>query len=179
MKITDEVIMGKIFIIRGHKVMLDKDLAELYRVETKTFNQAVRRNLKRFPPDFMFSLSEKEWENLRSQFVTSSWGGTRYLPNAFTEQGVAMIASILNSEMAISINIQIVRVFTRVRQMLFDNTELRLALDQIRKKTDNNSRNIELVFQYLDDYIKNQKKQKPRKAVGYKIPKSKGKARLH
>ncbi|MGZ3900657.1 MAG: ORF6N domain-containing protein, partial [Bacteroidia bacterium] len=106
--VPDEIIMSKIYYIRGHKVMLDRDLAELYGVETKTFNQAVKRNLKRFPPDFMFELSEKEWQDLRSQIVTSSWGGTRYAPNAFTEQGVAMLASILNSDKAININIQIV-----------------------------------------------------------------------
>lgn len=166
-----EIIVSKIYYIRGHKVMLDKDLAELYGVETKTFNQAVKRNLKRFPPDFMFELSIKEWENLRSQFVTSSWGGTRYIPNVFTEQGVAMLASILNSEKAISINIQIVRVFSRIRQMLIDNTELRLAIEEIKKKTDNNSKNIELVFQYLDELL--EKKETPRKKIGFKITKKK------
>lgn len=169
--VPDELIMRKIYFIRGQKVMLDRDLAELYGVETKTFNQAVKRNLKRFPSDFMFTLSEKEWENLRSQFVTSSWGGTRYIPGAFTEQGVAMLASILNSDKAISINIQIVRVFTRVRHMLFDNTELRLAIEEIRKKTDNNTKNIELVFQYLDELIEKKEGQKPRKKIGYKLPK--------
>jgi hypothetical protein len=128
--------------------MLDRDLAELYGVETKTFNQAVKRNLKRFLPDFMFELSEKKWENLRSQIVTSSWGGTRYVPNAFTEQGVAMLASILNSDKAISINIQIVRVFTRVGQMLLDNTELRLAIEELRRNSDNHSKNIEVLFRY-------------------------------
>ena len=130
MAVPEEVIMNKIYYIRGHKVMLDKDLAELYGVETKVFNQAIKRNLKRFPSDFMFELNQNEFNTLRSQIVTSKSGkgGTRYLPMVFTEQGVAMLASILNSDKAISINIQIVRVFTRIRQMLLDNTELRLAI---------------------------------------------------
>ncbi|MFO0355818.1 MAG: ORF6N domain-containing protein [Sphingobacteriaceae bacterium] len=168
-----EVVMNKIYFIRDHKVMLDKDLAELYEVETKVFNQAVKRNLKRFPSDFMFTLTEKEWGNLRSQFVTSSWGGTRYKPNAFTEQGVAMLASILSSDKAININIQIVRVFAHIRKMLIDNTELRLAIEEIRKKTDNNTKNIEVVFQYLDELIDKKESQKPRKQIGYKVPQKK------
>ena len=171
--LPDELIMNKIYFIRGHKVMLDKDLAELYDVETKVFNQAVKRNLKRFPSDFMFELTQTEFKNLKSQFVTSSWGGTRYLPNAFTEQGVAMLASILNSDKAISINIQIVRVFTRIRQMLVDNTELRLAIEEIKKKTDNNTKNIELVFQYLDELLEKKENPQPRKQIGYKTPKEK------
>jgi hypothetical protein len=171
--IPAEVVMNKIYFIRGHKVMLDKDLAELYEVETKVFNQAVKRNLKRFPSDFMFTLSENEWGNLRSQFVTSSWGGTRYKPNAFTEQGVAMLASILSSDKAININIQIVRVFARVRKMLLDNTELHLAIEEIRKKTDSNTKNIEVVFQYLDELIDKKESNTPRKKVGYKLPEKK------
>ncbi|MCE3225863.1 MAG: DNA-binding protein [Bacteroidetes bacterium] len=168
LSLPDEIIMNKIYFLRGYKVMLDKDLAELYGVETKVFNQAVRRNLNRFPADFMFELTRPEFENLRSQFVTSSWGGTRYMPNAFTEQGVAMLASVLNSDKAISINIQIVRVFTRIRQMLIDNTELRLAIEDIRKKTENNSKNIELVFQYLDELVeKKEKENHPGKKIGF------------
>ena len=175
LNVSDEIIMGKIYFIRNHKVMLDRDLAELYGVETKVFNQAVKRNLKRFPSDFMFELSAKEWENLRSQIVTSSWGGTRYVPNAFTEQGVAMLASILNSEKAISINIQIVRVFTRVRQMLLDNTELRLAIEELKKRSDNHTKNIEVLFGYLDELIDKKEKQVPRKLIGYKLPAKKKK----
>jgi hypothetical protein len=176
--VPDEIIMSKIYYIRGQKVMLDRDLAELYSVETKVFNQSVKRNLKRFPIDFMFELTQKEFDSLRSQIVTSKVGrgGTRYLPTVFTEQGVAMLASILNSEKAININIQIVRVFTRVRQMLFDNTELRLAIEEIRKKTDNNTKNIEVVFQYLDELIeKKEKPEPPRKKIGYKLPTKKKK----
>lgn len=171
--IPDEIIMSKIYYIRGYKVMLDKDLAELYDTETKVFNQAVKRNIKRFPSDFMFELSQNEYNSLRSQIVTSKVGrgGTRYLPLVFTEQGVAMLASVLNSSKAININIQIVRVFTRIRQMLIDNTELRLAIEEIKKKTDNNSKNIELVFQYLDELV--EKKDTPRKKIGFKISKKK------
>lgn len=105
---------------------------------------------------------------MRSQIVTSSWGGTRYTPNAFTEQRVAMLASILNSDKAIGINIQIVRVFTRVRQMLFDNAELRLAIEELRKKDDNYSKNIEVLFQYFDGLIEKNENPKLRKAIGYK-----------
>lgn len=116
--IPEEVIMSKIYLIRARKVMLDMDLAELYGVETKQLKRAVRRNEKRFPPDFMFELSQKEFENLRSQSGTSSWGGVRYSPMAFTEQGVAMLSSVLNSDRAILVNIQIIRIFTRMREML-------------------------------------------------------------
>jgi len=104
--IPDEVVMNKIYLIRGQMVMIDSDLAELYNVVTKVLNQAVKRNLLRFPADFMFQLSEKEYGNLRSQFVTSSWGGRRAFPFAFTEQGVAMLSSVLKSERAILVNIQ-------------------------------------------------------------------------
>lgn len=171
-KISDDLVMNKIYYIRGHKVMLDEDLAELYGVETKVFNQAVKRNLTRFPSDFMFELTQNEFNSLRSQIVTSKSGrgGRRYLPMAFTEQGVAMLASILNSNNAISINIQIIRVFTKIRQMLLDNTELRLAIEEIRKKTDNNSKNIEVVFKYLDELLEKREDKKPRKPIGYKLP---------
>ena len=172
LKIPDEIILNKIYYIREYKVMLDKDLAELYDVETKVFNQAVKRNYKRFPSDFMFELTQNEFNSLRSQIVTSKIGrgGTRYLPLAFTEQGVAMLSSILNSDRAININIQIIRVFTRIRQMLVDNTELRLAIEEIRKKTDNNSKNIELVFKYLDELLEKKENKTPRKSIGYKLP---------
>lgn len=113
-----EEIRNRIYEIRGRQVMLDKDLAELYGVETKVLNQAVKRNAKRFPDDFMFQLKDEEWEILRSQFVTSSWGGIRYLPYAFTEQGVAMLSSVLRSDTAIEVNIRIMRTFVAVRQYL-------------------------------------------------------------
>ena len=109
--IPDEIIINKIYFIRGQKVMLDSDLAELYGVETKQLKRQVRRNLNRFPKDYMFELSIQEIENLRSQFGTTSWGGSRYIPMVFTEQGVAMLSSVLNSNRAIEMNIHIIRIF--------------------------------------------------------------------
>lgn len=105
------IIQQKIYEIRGEKVMLDKDLASLYQIEVKRLNEAVKRNIRRFPSDFMFQLTKEEWSNLKSQFATSSWGGVRKLPYAFTEQGVAMLSSVLNSEIAIEVNIAIMRTF--------------------------------------------------------------------
>lgn len=113
-----EEIRSRIHTIRGKQVMLDKDLAELYGVEVRTLNQSVKRNENRFPPDFMFQLDREEWEILKSQFVTSSWGGVRKLPYAFTEQGVAMLSSVLRSDTAIEVNIRIMRTFVAVRQYL-------------------------------------------------------------
>jgi hypothetical protein len=164
--IPDEIITSKIYLVRGHKVMLDKDLAELYKVETKHLKRQVRRNSERFPKDFMFELNQKEFDDLRSQFGTSNWGGTRYAPMAFTEQGVAMLSSVLNSPMAIKVNIQIIRVFTRIREMLTDNLILKLEIEEIKKKLENQSKNIEVVFSYLDELI--EKKESPRKQIGYK-----------
>lgn len=113
-----EEIRSRIYTIRGKQVMLDKDLAELYGVEVKRLNEAVKRNSKRFPEDFMFQLDNEEWEILKSQFATSSWGGARKLPYAFTEQGVAMLSSVLRSDTAIEVNIRIMRTFVAVRQYL-------------------------------------------------------------
>ena len=169
--VPDEIIMNTIYFIRQQKVMLDRDLAKLYGVETKVFNQAVKRNMDRFPEDFMFELTSKEFENLRSQIVTSSWGGARYLPMAFTEQGVAMLSSVLKSKKAIVVNIQIIRIFTRIRQMFIDNTELKLAFEKLDKKTDNNTKNIELVFQYLDELLVKKEKPITKKQIGFKIGK--------
>jgi len=165
---VEDAILHKIFYVREQKVMLDKDLALLYGVRTKVLNQAVQRHASRFPSDFMFQLSDQELTNLRSQIVTSSRGGLRYKPHAFTEQGISMLSSVLNSDQAITLNIQIMRVFTKVRQMLFDNTELRLAIEEIRKKTENNTQNIELVFKYLDELLDKKAKQEPPNKIGYK-----------
>lgn len=167
--VPDELVMNKIYLIRNQKVMLDSDLAELYQVETKVLNQQVKRNLKRFPEDFMFQLSFQEFENLKSQFVTSSWGGKRKLPYVFTEQGVAMLSGILNSDRAIAVNIQIMRVFTRIRQMLSDNTEFRLEIEKIKKKLDNQDKNMEIVFRYLDELLEKKENPEKRKKIGYKI----------
>lgn len=166
--IREETLLNRIYIIRGQKVMLDRDLAALYQVETKRLNEQVRRNPGRFPVDFMFQLTEKEFENLKSQNATSSWGGNRKLPFVFTEQGVAMLSSVLNSERAIHVNIQIMRLFTKIRQSMIDNTELRLAIEEVRKRTDNNTKNIELVFKYFDEMLEKNEKQKERVRIGYK-----------
>lgn len=131
-----ESIESRIFLIRGHKLMLDADLAALYGVETKVLIQAVKRNIGRFPDDFMIQLTKQEVTDLRSQFVTSSWGGRRYPPYAFTEQGVAMLASVLNSERAIHVNIEIMRAFVRLRQMLASNADLSRKLATLEKKYD-------------------------------------------
>jgi hypothetical protein len=164
--LTDELLMNKIYFIRGQKVMLDKDLAELYGVETRRLNEQVRRNVDRFPDDFMFQLTEKELENLMSQFATSSWGGIRKLPLAFTEQGVAMLSSVLNSKQAIHVNIQIIRIFTRMREMLLTHKDILLKLEQMEKQVSIHSKEIQQIFAVLKQLI--QKPIEPRKKIGYK-----------
>jgi len=134
--IPQQIIESKILILRGKKVMLDRDLAALYSVETKMLKRAVKRNIERFPDDFMFQLIKEEFDNLRCQNGTSSWGGQRYLPYAFTENGVAMLSSILNSKRAIQVNIQIMRTFTKIREMLATHKELRQKIGEIEKKYD-------------------------------------------
>ncbi len=134
--IPAERIERSILVLRGHKVLLDVDLANLYDVETKVLLQAVRRNPDRFPKDFMFQLIDQEFRNLRSQFVTSSWGGRRYAPYAFTEQGVAMLSSVLNSPRAIAVNIEIMRAFVRLREMIASNKELAKRLDELEARID-------------------------------------------
>jgi phage regulator Rha-like protein len=146
--IPAEVIMKKIYMFRGSKVMLDRDLADLYEIETKQLKRAVRRNISRFPDDFMFELSIEEFNNLRSQFGTSSWGGARYAPMAFTEHGVIMLASVLNSERAIQVNIQIVRIFTRMREILASHKELLLKLEKIAHKLAEHDDHILVIFEY-------------------------------
>ena len=164
--LTDELLMNKIYFIRGQKTMLDKDLAELYRVETKQLKRQVNRNIDRFPRDFMFELTPEEFENLRSQLGTSSWGGTRYLPLAFTEQGVAMLSSVLNSKQAIHVNIQIIRIFTRMREMLLTHKDILLKLEQMEKQVSIHSKEIQQIFAVLKELI--QKPIEPRKKIGYK-----------
>ena len=144
--LPDERILNKIYQIRGQKVMLDRDLAYLYDVETKVLKQQVRRNLDRFPDDFMFELTDSEFTNLRSQFVTSNSDnmGLRYAPMAFTEHGVLMLSSVLNSKRALSVNIQIVRIFTKVRQMLADTVNLKLEIEEIKQKVQNQDKTSNL-----------------------------------
>ena len=160
-----QIIQNRIYEIRGIKVMLDYDLAELYEVETRAVNQAVKRNMKRFPIDFMFQLNEEEAEILKSQFVTSSWGGTRKLPFAFTEHGVTMLASVLRSNKAIEVNIQIVRAFIILRQYALGYAELNQKLENFMLETNLQFNDI---YQALTE-LASQKEQdaKSRKRVGY------------
>lgn len=171
LSIPDELISSKIYVIRNQKVMIDRDLAALYEVETKRLKEAVKRNIDRFPEDFMFELTKSEFENWRSQIATSNSDrmGLRYLPMVFTEQGVAMLSSVLNSKRAISVNIQIIRLFTKLRVILADNTELRLEIEQIKKKLSNHSQNIEVVFNYLDELIEKKENPRPSKKIGYTV----------
>lgn len=166
--LSEETISNKIYYIRNQKVMLDSDLALLYDVETKRLNEQVKRNLSRFPKDFMFQLTENEFENLKSQFATSSWGGSRKLPFVFTEHGVMMLSSVLKSDKAIQTNIQIMRIFTKVREMLLDTTEIKVDILQIQKKLENHDKNIELVFSYLDELTEKKEDGNERVKIGYK-----------
>ncbi|WP_113663538.1 ORF6N domain-containing protein [Pedobacter nanyangensis] len=166
--ISDDIVVNKIYEIRNQKVMLDRDLAELYGVETRVLNQAVKRNINRFPEDFMFQLNSKELENWKSQIVISNREklGLRKPPFAFTEHGVLMLSSVLNSPQAIQVNIQIVRIFSRLRKLLDHHNELKLEIAEIKRHLHNHDKNIELVFTYLDQLI--QEKAAPRKRIGFK-----------
>lgn len=157
-----ERIVAKIYRIRDTKVMLDMDLAELYGVETRTLKQAVRRNIKRFPPDFMFELSYQEFRDLRSQIVMSSWGGTRRPPMAFTEQGVAMLSSVLKSDRAIQVNIQIMRAFTQLRKMLSTHEDLRKKIEAMERKYD---QQFKVVFDAIKQLLNVETK--PKRKIGF------------
>ncbi len=166
--IPDEVILSKIYLIRNQKVMLDRNLAELYGVETRQLKRAVKRNIKRFPEDFMFEFTKEELENLRCQFGTLKRGEhSKYLPYAFTEQGVAMLSSVLNSDRAIMVNIQIIRIFTKMREIILTHKDVLLKVEQIEKKVINHDKKIQLVFEYLKKFITYQ--EKPPKKIGFQI----------
>lgn len=164
--IPSEAILNKIYLVNGEKVMLDSDLAELYRVETKRLNEQVKRNQYRFPDDFMFQLTSEQWENLKSQNATSSWGGRRTLPFVFTEQGVAMLSSVLNSDIAIKVNIQIIRVFTKMREMILTHKDILLKVEQMEKTVAGQDEKIAAIFEYLKQFI--QLQDTPRSEIGYK-----------
>jgi len=150
--------------------MLDRDLAELYGVETKRLKEAVKRNLFRFPEDFMFELTKEEFKNWRTQFATSNSDrmGLRYTPMVFTEHGVLMLSSILNSRKAINVNIQIMRIFTKVRVIFTDTLTVKLEIEEIKKKLQSHDKNIELVFSYLDELITKQQDTSSQRRIGYK-----------
>ncbi len=169
--IPDERVIDKIFLIRAEKVMLDSDLAELYGIETRRLNEQVKRNIERFPDDFMFQLTEEEFENLKSQIATSRWGGRRKLPYAFTEHGVLMLSSVINSEQAIKVNIQIRRVYTKIRGMLSTHKELLGKFDQMETKLAAHDYSIGLIMDYIrqmEEAKQQDSEQKNRTKIGYK-----------
>jgi hypothetical protein len=170
-RITDDILLDRIYFIRDQKVMLDRDLAELYGVETRILNQAVRRNIKRFPEDFMFQLTALEFQNWISQNVIPKniKMGLRIRPLVFTEQGVAMLSSILNSERAIQVNIQIMRLYTRMRSLLHNHKDLLLKIEKIENKVSSQDEHIKVLFDYLKKFL--QDEAKPRRQVGFKIKK--------
>ena len=160
-----QIIQNKIFEIRGMRVMLDFDLAELYQVETKNLKRAVKRNIERFPDDFMFELTANEWEILRCNFGTSNWGGIRYMPFAFTEQGIAQLSSVLNSPLAIQVNISIIRAFVTLRQYALGYAELNQKLETFMLET---NMQFNEIYQALTELASTREQDdKPRKRVGY------------
>ena len=165
-----ERIENSIFFLRGQKVMLDHDLAELYGVQTKALKQAVKRNIDRFPDDFVFLLTDQEFRNLRSQFVTSSrsqWGGPRYRPMAFTEQGVAMLSSVLRSRRAIRVNIAIMRVCVRLRQMMATQRELASRLKELEGRLDDHDEQIVAIFEAIRQLMT--PPEPSRKKIGFEV----------
>ena len=163
--VPHSLIENKIVVIRGHKVMLDFHLAELYGVEVKVLKRAVRRNIGRFPRDFMFKMTDEEYNILRSQFGTSSWGGRRYLPYAFTEQGVAMLSSVLRSQRAIFVNIQIIRAFVKLREILSTHKELAFKLNQLETKVERHDEEIQAIFEAIRRLMA--PPEKPKRPIGF------------
>ena len=170
-----EVIQRKIYLVRGHKVMLDHDLAELYGVTTRRLKEQVRRNLRRFPDDFMLSLTHEEVKSLRSQFATLKRGQhQKYLPYVFTEQGIAMLSSVLNSERAIDVNIQIIRVFTKLREFMISHKDLARKIEEMEKKYDSQFRSVFAAIRQLMTYPSDDYK---RTKVGFMVDPSERRAR--
>ena len=167
--VTTESIVTKIIFLRSEKVLIDRDLAELYGVETKVLKQAVRRNIKRFPSDFMFELTKEEFINWRSQFVTSKSDkmGLRYTPMAFTEQGVAMLSSVLRSDRAIEVNIAIMRAFVRLREMVSTQKKLEAKLSELESKIEDHDESIQTIFEAIRQLMA--PPEKPRKRIGFDI----------
>ena len=163
--ISEDLVLTRIFHFRKKKVMLDFHLAELYGVKTKVLKQAVRRNLDRFPEDFMFELNDAEFDDLRSQLVTSNAGGHRYNPMAFTEHGVLMLSSVLRSERAVQMNIQIMRIFTKMKETLMERQELIRKIEQIERKVLDQDGHIKVLFDHLKQFVV---QTKPRRRIGFK-----------
>lgn len=166
--ILPETIEKRIFLIRGHKVMLDSDLAGLYGVTTFNLNKSVKRNLDRFPGDFLFQLTKEEWENLRFQIGISNpqaWGGRRYPPYTFTEQGVSMLSSVLHSKRAVHVNIAIMRAFVKIRETLSLHRELAGKLEELERKIINHDSQIQNIFEAIHELMN--PPEKPRKSIGF------------
>jgi len=164
--ISVEAIATKILLIRGKRVMLDRDLAQLYGVPVKVLNQAVKRNLKRFPDDFMYQLTKQEVTNLKSQIVTSSWGGVRKLPYVFTQEGVAMLSGVLNSKRAIQVNIQIMRAFIKLKEMLLVHKDLASKIETLEKKYAYHDKKIQYIFEAIKQLLEPRPEEK-RKIIGF------------
>lgn len=166
--VAEAAIMNKIYVVRGQKVMIDRELAELYGVETKVLKQAVRRNIVRFPEDFMFEMSKEELESWRSQNVTSKEDrqGLRYAPFCFSEQGVTMLSCILNSERAIAVNIQVIRVYSKMREMLLTHKDILLKLEQLEQKTTAHDKDMQMIFAALKKLLN--PPNSPRERIGFK-----------
>jgi len=170
--VPDEVVMNKIYFIRNHKVMLDRDLAELYGVKSIRLREQVKRNITKFPEHFMFQLTEIEVEIMVSQNAIPSkshLGGT--LPFVFTEHGVLMLANVLKSERAVQVSIRIIELFVKLREMLLNNTDLKYEIEKIKRKLDKQDKNMEIVFRYLDELLDKKENPKPRAKIGYRLPK--------
>lgn len=159
-------IIARIYEVRGKKVMLDKDLAALYEVTTGNLNKAVARNIQRFPDDFMFELTQEEWEWLKPEIEQSDWGGTRRLPRVFTEQGVAMLSGVLNSDRAIKMNIQIMRAYSKVREMLLTHRDILLKMEEIERRMNQQDDQVGRVFEYLRKFV--EEKNRPRPRIGFR-----------
>ena len=163
-------ISQKIYFLRGHRIMLSTDLARLYGVEARALIQAVQRNIDRFPADFLFQLTADEHKNLKSQFVISSWGGARTAPYAFTEQGVAMLSSVLRSPRAVRVNIAIMRTFVRLREMLATNQKLRRKIEDMEKRYD---AKLQIVFATIESMLEDE--DLPKRGIGFHAPATKPK----
>ena len=158
-----EIVVSKIAVVRGQRVMFSQDLASLFGVETRVLMQAVQRNIERFPPDFLFQVTDQEFAILKSQFVTSSWGGIRKLPFAFSEQGVAMLSSVLRSKRAVAVNIEIMRAFVRMRALIDGNRTLAKKINDLEQKYD---KQFKVVFQAIYDLMDDREK-KPKRKIGF------------
>ncbi|MEO6228893.1 MAG: ORF6N domain-containing protein [Ferruginibacter sp.] len=169
--ISDEKVIRKLYVIRQQKVILDRDLAELYEIETKVLNQAVKRNKSRFPGDFMFQLNKEEYDNLKSQSVTSSWGGVRYMPLAFTEQGVAMLSGVINSPRAIEMNIAIMRAFVEMRKIAISDKNIVHQIKQLVERIDEHDVQLGAIYETIENLLDEnieKKKWEDREKIGFR-----------